>query len=117
MISSDANEVLPGLAADEEVVLLERDEEYVHVEGWEVDLVDVERCYVLREGGALCRGKGIGMSENSPERHGCYVACLPVAERRLLLFSRSTVMCYGGRDVLDAQVERHCPFILVFSAR
>ena len=71
MVDSNADKVLPGLAPDVVVVLLERNEEDVHVEGWEVDSIHIEIGYVLRERGALRRREGIGMGINSPKRHGC----------------------------------------------
>ena len=89
MFSSDADEVFPGFSTDVVVVLLERNEEHVDVKGWEIDLVDVEVCYILCERGALCRGEGVRMSIDSPERHGCYVGCLWAWTNWLLLLFQS----------------------------
>ena len=89
VISSDADEVFPGLSTDVVIVLLEGNEEHVHVKGWEIDLVDVEVCYILCERGALRRCEGVGMGIDSPERHGCYLGCLWACKNWLLLLLES----------------------------
>jgi len=91
MIGSDADEVLPGITADEKVVLLKRDEDDVDVEGGEVDLVDVEGCDILGECGALRGGEGVGVGEDSPERHDCCEGCLLLEKNRVLLVLRWVV--------------------------
>ena len=85
VVSSDADEVLPWLAANEEVVLLERDEEDVDVEGWQLRLVHVEVCDVLCERGALYRTEGVGMGEDFPQRHGSDPRYLSLLEIGVLL--------------------------------
>jgi hypothetical protein len=90
VFSSDADEVFPRFSTDVVVVLLEGNEEHVHVKGWEIDLVDVEVCYILCERGALRGGEDVGVGIDSPERHGCYLGCLWACKNWLLLcLSRS----------------------------
>lgn len=78
MLSSDAHEVFPSLAADVAVVLLERNEEDIDIEGWEVNHIDVMSCYVLRERSALRWREGVRVGIDSPKRHDCDVGCLLV---------------------------------------
>ena len=85
VVDGDADEVLSRLAADEEIVLLERDEEDVNVEGWQRILDRVKVCDVLCERGALRRTESVGIGEDSPERHGCDPRYLSLLKSRFLL--------------------------------
>lgn len=87
MLGGDADEVLPGLAADEHVILFERDEEDVDVERGQVDLVDVKGCDVLSERCTLRGCEGVRVSVDSPERHGCCVDWLSGCRTRLWYWS------------------------------
>ena len=78
MINGDADEILPGLAAAEEVVLFERDEEDVDVKDGQIDLIDVKGGNVLGERGALRGGEDVRVGVDSPGRHGCCVLRLPI---------------------------------------
>ena len=117
MLSSDANEVFPSLAADVAVVLLERNEEDIDIEGREVNHIDVKSCYVLRERSALRWREGIRMGIDSPERHDCDVDYL-------LVVRMSCCRCLGrlNRAVTVRMLLMNtegvcCPFILVLMAR
>jgi hypothetical protein len=112
VFSSDADEVFPGFSTDVVVVLLEGNEEHVHVKGWEIDLVDVEVCYILCERGALRGGEDVGMGIDSPERHGCYLGCLWALQELVGALFESIKSCYDGEEIL---VHTSCVAVLLCS--
>ena len=69
LLDGDADEVGLGDAADVVVVLLERDEEHVDVEGRQVGALDVELCDGVCEALLLLIAEGAGVAEDAPERH------------------------------------------------
>lgn len=79
VLGRDAHEILPRLAANEHVVLLERDED-VDVECGQVDLVDIEGRDVLSERCALRRREGVRVSVDSPQAWLLYKLAFGIAE-------------------------------------